>query len=113
MKESFNLNFIDSFDDKITFNEQNFANNIKQYILNLPETTNLTLDEKYQKYLNHIIPKTRVLFNLMKKYITGKLSIVEVVSYLEPFLIYSDDLTYMQYVEIIDFINQKISWSVA
>jgi hypothetical protein len=45
----------------------------------------------------------------MKKYITGKLSIVEVVSYLEPFLIYSDDLTYMQYVEIIDFINEKIS----
>ena len=104
-----NLNFIDNFDDEIQFNEQNFANNIKQYVLNLPETQELTLGETYKKYLNHIIPKTRVLFNLMKKYITGKLSIVEVVSYLEPFLIYSDDLTYMQYVEIIDFINEKIS----
>jgi hypothetical protein len=104
-----NLNFIDSFDDEIQFNEQNFANNIKQYVLNLPETQDLTSSETYKKYLNHIIPKTRVLFNLMKKYITGKLSIVEVVSYLEPFLIYSDDLTYMQYVEIIDFINEKIS----
>ena len=104
-----NLNFIDSFDEEIQFNEQNFANNIKQYVLNLPETQELTLGETYKKYLNHIIPKTRVLFNLMKKYITGKLSIVEVVSYLEPFLIYSDDLTYMQYVEIIDFINEKIS----
>jgi ribosomal protein S13 len=104
-----NLNFIDSFDEEIQFNEQNFANNIKQYVLNLPETHELTLGETYKKYLNHIIPKTRVLFNLMKKYITGKLSIVEVVSYLEPFLIYSDDLTYMQYVEIIDFINEKIS----
>jgi len=104
-----NLNFIDSFDDEIQFNEQNFANNIKEYVLNLPETQNLTSNERYKKYLNHIIPKTRVLFNLMKKYITGKLSIVEVVSYLEPFLIYSDDLTYMQYVEIIDFINEKIS----
>jgi hypothetical protein len=104
-----NLNFIDNFDDEIQFNEQNFANNIKEYVLNLPETQDLTLSETYKKYLNHIIPKTRVLFNLMKKYITGKLSIVEVVSYLEPFLIYSDDLTYMQYVEIIDFINEKIS----
>ena len=104
-----NLNFIDSFDDEIQFNEQNFANNIKEYVLNLPESHDLTLSETYKKYLNHIIPKTRVLFNLMKKYITGKLSIVEVVSYLEPFLIYSDDLTYMQYVEIIDFINEKIS----
>jgi hypothetical protein len=104
-----NLNFIDNFDDEIQFNEQNFANNIKQYVLNLPETSDLSSSETYKKYLNHIIPKTRVLFNLMKKYITGKLSIVEVVSYLEPFLIYSDDLTYMQYVEIIDFINEKIS----
>ena len=104
-----NLNFIDNFDDEIQFNEQNFANNIKEYILNLPEINNLTRDEIYKKYLTHIIPKTRVLFNLMKKYITGKLSIVEVVSYLEPFMIYSDDLTYMQYVEIIDFINEKIS----
>ena len=103
------LNFIDNFDDEIQFNEQNFANNIKQYILNLPEKQELTLSETYKKYLNHIIPKTRVLFNLMKKYITGKLSIIEVVSYLEPFLIYSDDLTYMQYIEIIDFINEKIS----
>jgi hypothetical protein len=104
-----NLNFIDNFEDEIQFNEQNFANNIKEYILNLPEINNLTRDEIYKKYLTHIIPKTRVLFNLMKKYITGKLSIVEVVSYLEPFMIYSDDLTYMQYVEIIDFINEKIS----
>jgi hypothetical protein len=45
----------------------------------------------------------------MKKYITGKLSIVEVVSYLEPFLIYADDLTFMQYREITAFINEEIS----
>ena len=104
-----NLNFIDSFNDEIQFNEQNFANNIKEYVLNLSEEQEISREELYKKYLNHIIPKTRVLFNLMKKYITGKLSIVEVVSYLEPFLVYSDDLTYMQYVEIIDFINEKIS----
>ena len=104
-----NLNFIDNFDDEIKFNEQNFANNIKEYILNLSEEQEITRGELYKKYLNHIIPKTRVLFNLMKKYITGKLSIVEVVSYLEPFLVYSDDLTYKQYVEIIDFISEKIS----
>ena len=104
-----NLNFIDNFNDEIKFNEQNFANNIKEYVLNLSEEQEISREEVYKKYLNHIIPKTRVLFNLMKKYITGKLSIVEVVSYLEPFLVYSDDLTYMQYVEIIDFINEKIS----
>jgi len=45
----------------------------------------------------------------MKKYITGKLSIVDVVSYLEPFLIYTDNLTYLQYVEIVTFIDSEIS----
>jgi hypothetical protein len=45
----------------------------------------------------------------MKKYITGKLSIIEIVNYLEPFLIYADNLTYMQYVSIVQFINEKIS----
>jgi hypothetical protein len=105
-----NVNFIDNFNDEIEFNEQNFANNIKQYILNLQDTTETyNKHEVYKQFINNVIPKTRVLFNLMKKYINGKLSIVEVVSYLEPFLIYSDDLTYRQYVEIIDFINEKIS----
>jgi hypothetical protein len=105
-----NVNFIDSFNQDIEFNEQNFANNIKQYILNLTDS-NKEVDkfEIYKSYLNHIVPKTLVLFNLMKKYIIGKLSIIDVVSYLEPFLIYSDDLTFMQYKEIIEFINEKIS----
>jgi len=105
-----NVNFIDNFNQDIEFNEQNFANNIKQYILNLNDSTKeIDKFEIYKSYLNHIIPKTRVLFNLMKKYIIGKLSIIDVVSYLEPFLIYPDDLTFMQYKEIIEFINEKIS----
>ena len=45
----------------------------------------------------------------MKKYIHGKLSIVDLVGYLEPFLVYSDDLTFKQYQEIIEFIDTKIS----
>ena len=102
---------IDSLDKEITTNEANFANSIKQYVLNLSrdEAKSMTKSDIYAKYANNIIPKTKVLFNLMKKYITGKLSIVEVVSYLEPFLIYSDDLTYMQYIDITSFIDEKIS----
>ena len=45
---------------------------------------------------------------LVKKYIKGKLSLVDVVNYLEPFLIYTIDLTFMQYKEINSFIYQKI-----
>ena len=100
----------DDLNGEMNFNEQNYAKSITEYILNMDENPNgYSRDELYEKFIRHIIPKTRILFNLMKKYITGKLSIVEVVSYLEPFLIYADDLTFMQYREITDFINEQIS----
>jgi hypothetical protein len=110
-KTTVNDIFIDTFENSIEFNENNFANNIKQYILNLSdeELSGLSKKDIYSKFINLIVPKTKILFNLMKKYITGKLSIVDVVSYLEPFLVYSDQLTYMQYVDIIKFIDSRIS----
>jgi len=103
--------FIDNLNDQIEFNEINFVNSIKNYVLNLgeEETRGYERYEIYKKFVEIFVPKTKVLFDLMKKYIIGKLSIVEVVGYLEPFLIYPDDLTYMQYLDIINFINEKIS----
>jgi hypothetical protein len=113
LKKKTNVNkiLIDNLDTDIEFNEQNFVDNIKSYVLNLnyEDIKGISKAEIYEKFVKMIIPKTKILFNLMKKYIVGKLSIVDVVSYLEPFLIYSDDLTYMQYVEITKFIDEKIS----
>lgn len=105
-KFSVNNIIVDNLDQELDFNENNFVNNIKNFVLNLPEKE---IKSNYTKFIDTIIPKTRVLFNLMKKYIIGKLSIVDVVSYLEPFLIYSDDLTYNQYKQITDFINEQIT----
>ena len=45
----------------------------------------------------------------MKPYISGKLSVHEVLSYLEPFMIYHKDLSFMQYQEITEFIKGKIT----
>jgi hypothetical protein len=113
LKKNTNVNttFIDNFETGIEFNEQNFANNIRNFTLNLSEqaTGSMTRKEIYDNFVKTIVPRTKILFNLMKKYITGKLSIIDVVSYLEPFLVYTDDLTYMQYKEIIEFIDEKIS----
>jgi len=99
-------------DEEIEYNEDNFANHIKQFISNNVTDENDKNDKKtelYNQFINNIIPKTKILFQLMKKYIVGKLSILEVVESLEPFLIYTDDLTYMQYLEITKFIHEKIS----
>jgi hypothetical protein len=110
-KTNVNNIFIENLNSEIEFNEKNFVNSIKNYVLNISsqDKRGLTNEEIYSKFINTIVPKIKVLFELMKKYITGKLSIVDVVSYLEPFLIYTDDLTYMQYREITKFIDEKIS----
>ena len=101
---------VDLIDQEIEFDENNFANNVKNFVLDVPkEELQGYKKDIYKLFINSIVPKTKVLFNLMKKYITGRLSIVEVVNYLEPFLIYTDNLTYMQYVAITQFINEKIS----
>jgi hypothetical protein len=110
-KTNIDLILIDNLTDEIKFDENNFANSIKSYFLYLgaSDVNGLTKTKLYKKFIKMIVPQTKVLFNLMKKYITGRLSIVDVVSYLEPFLVYTDDLTYMQYIEIIKFISEKIS----
>jgi len=111
-----NIN-INSLNKDIEYDEYNFVNNIKNYVLNL-DLNELKNDEDlkfmnkeqiYQKFINTIIPKTIVLFNLIKKYIIGKLSIVDVIGYLEPFNVYSNNLTYLQYKAITEFIDSKIS----
>jgi hypothetical protein len=111
-----NIN-INSLNKDIEYDEFNFVNNIKNYVLNLDldelkndeDLKQMNKEQIYQKFINTIIPKTIVLFNLVKKYIIGKLSIVDVVGYLEPFNIYSNNLTYLQYKSITEFIDNKIS----
>ncbi len=87
-----------------------FLNNIKNISVdyNLKSNYKNKPDEFFMEYLNTFIPTTKMLFNNVKKYINGKLSIVEVVSYLEPFMVYTKDLTFSQYQSILNFINDKI-----
>jgi len=99
---------IDDLEKEIEFEEdEEYLMNIKNYVLT-EKDKEITSSENYAKFLNVIIPKTRTLFNLVKKYIKGKLTLKDVVGFLEPFLIYTDDLTYMQYKEINEFLQQKM-----
>tara|TARA_B100000902_G_scaffold315452_1_gene306481 strand:+ start:31 stop:6060 length:6030 start_codon:yes stop_codon:yes gene_type:complete len=65
-------------------------------------------NEVYNDFLENIIPKTRVLFEIIKKYIKNGTSYTKIIEYLEPFMIYSDDITYKQYETINDFIYKNI-----
>jgi hypothetical protein len=99
-----NTQIINDLDSPIAYDEANFLKMTNQYLLD----ESIDTDDKFKKYLNSIIPKTRILFNLIKKYINGKLSLYEVVKYLEPFYINMDDISFKQYEEIVTFIQEKV-----
>ena len=84
---------IDDFSNKIDYENQEFLKSPTEYVL----TDYIEAGDKLDQYLEHVIPRTKELFNIVKKYISGKLSLYSLVNYLEPFGIYLSDLTYMQY----------------
>ena len=84
-----------------------FAKKITNYKMKV--NPKLSKEENYKKYIDSVIPNIKLIFQIMKKYMNAKLSIVDVVSYLEPFLIYTDDLTYSQYKDITTYIDEEIS----
>ena len=91
--------------------KQDFLNVMTEYIYTDPASTDGDIEEqreKFEKYLSAIIPKTRTLIRLIRKYIVDKVSFLQVVQALEPFAIYSQDISYKQYMEIRYFIKTKI-----
>jgi len=92
-----------------------FLKSIRNFTLDSEETKE-TKDAKskdinhttYNKFLETIIPKTRFIFNLIKPHLTGNLSVNDILNYLEPFMVYQSDLTFIHYKEMNDYIRGKI-----
>jgi len=82
-----------------------FLKEIRHYVLSENLKTN---NPDFEKFIQTIIPKTKTIIKIIRKYVTDKLSLVSVVQALEPFKVYSDDLTYTQYLEIRRFILEQI-----
>jgi len=105
-------NIIDNFTNEIDYEKlekdtkREFLTNIQEFLL----SDDIEFDEdKYKHFLEVIIPKTRTLIRIIRKYIKDKVSFMDVVNYLEPFLVYSNDISYKQYLEIRFFIKEKIN----
>jgi hypothetical protein len=103
---SITTRFVDNLNTPIDFDKDTipYLKNKTEYLLSEDNTD----PDKFKKYLDMIIPKTRTLFNLVKKHINGKLSLVSVVNYLQPFLIYLDDISFKQYEDITQYIELRI-----
>lgn len=92
---------------EINYEETNdFLSVTKDYFLE--EGVALGDKDKFEKYLQVVIPKTRDIVRLVRKYVKTNFSFIGVVRYLEPFLIYPSDVSYKSYLEIRYFIIQKI-----
>ena len=87
--------------------DEEFLTTMRHYVLSDELIVNND-DDKFEQFLRTIIPKTRTLIRIARKYIKDKLSFVSVVQSLEPFMIYSNDISYKQYMEVRFFIIEQI-----
>ena len=93
----------------LDLNAHGILHEIKQFVLE-PEAAVGVANErdKYRKFLEVIIPKTRNIFEMMRQYIHGRLTLQDVLSFIEPFLIYQEDLNVKQYDEIVRFLYERV-----
>jgi hypothetical protein len=84
-----------------------FLSSMRHYILS-DSLKHGEQDDRFERFLQAMIPRTRKLIQLMRKYIVGRLSFVSVVQRLEPFAIYPTDISFKQYQEIRWFLIDQI-----
>ena len=102
---------VNSFDKEIDYEKleeevkTSFLSNMKEYVLH----ESLFKDkEKLQKFLNVIIPNTRSLLRILQKNMNDKLSLVDVIRAIEPFLVYSNNISFGHYKDIRYFIKERM-----
>ena len=104
-------NLLESSDDVPAYTDKNFLEGYKAI-----KFVGYGYDDRHQKiaykeFLEKMIPKTKILFDLVKKFIIKHqqgISYLKIIEYLEPFLIYPDDITFKQYENIVRFMDERI-----
>ena len=104
--EKINIEENKEFSNEI-FNE-NYLKKLTAYTFEEDRKYTDRKNDSYGDFLNNMIPKTKFLFQLIKKNIKNGTSFIKVIEYLEPFMIYTDDISYKQYTTINRFIREEI-----
>ena len=66
------------------------------------------IDPSFEKLLNNVLPETGILIQMMQKYMTDQLSVVDATKLLEPFYVYPEDLAYQHYNNIRYFLKNRL-----
>jgi hypothetical protein len=106
---------ITDLDRPLDLNAHSLLHEIKQFVIE-PEAADAAASassvaatrDKYRKFLEVILPKTRNIFEMMRQYIHGRLTLQDVLAFIEPFLVYQEDLNVKQYDEIVTFLYERV-----
>ncbi len=98
-------------DEGIKYTAENFLEGYKAIRFLEEEGYGDRTENTYKDFLEKMVPKTRILFDLIKKSIIKHdqgVSYLKIIQYLEPFLVYPDDITFKQYESIVKFMEERI-----
>ena len=82
-----------------------FLGGVKEYRLT-PETR--ITETTFHQFLSVVFPKKRLLVEFAKHTIRGDLSIADMIRVMEPFGMYSEDITFSQYKDMRYFIKESV-----
>lgn len=99
---------INNIDEEQEYHFENYLSNPTVYKLSQEVVTNDNVENKYERFLQSVIPRTRVLFELVKRHIDNAYSLYNILEYLEPFDIYHKNLSFKQYDSMTGYIRNKI-----
>jgi hypothetical protein len=95
-------------EDSAPINREDFLDNVEAFLFNQTKGIEDRNSKDYLDFLNTMVPKTKDIFNLVKKRIVNNTSYMKILLYLQPFLIYADDITFKQYEEIVNYMRTNI-----
>lgn len=94
---------------ELDYNSRDFLNTVKEYIYTGgDEMDDAAKGARYRKFLTAVIPRTRVLFDMIKKHLRGEITLTAVMAQLEPFMVYHRDISAKQYEDVTSFLFERV-----
>tara|TARA_Y100000389_G_scaffold205142_1_gene264021 strand:+ start:13026 stop:18410 length:5385 start_codon:yes stop_codon:yes gene_type:complete len=69
-----------------------------------PENKEISFNE----YINKIVPSNDKIFEMIKEYIDGNISVHNIIKYFEPYCVYKQNVSNQEKQQFVDFIEEKI-----
>lgn len=111
-KVNLNNNFIGYWQflrNKISLNRKNKINNLNKVTLyEFNPDIDLSNDVNVINYFNNLIGNNNELFDLIHKFLDNKFNLHDIINFIEPFLIYHNELNSSNYIKLTNIILNNI-----